>query len=678
MNSFTTITVSDKKHPLPFNFETAYNVSNIHEALSQVKKLRSNGLNLPITIRLADGVWELDKTIDIDNEICNVTIEPFNNNVVFSGGITLRNPKKATFNGVECLSFEVPENIYGNAPKFSDLYVNGQRAKFTRYPENGDLSVITMENDVDKSNDFNGNCHDIGSKWVTTDPKMLKHFYSPEDCFLTLCHLWVDEHTPIDSMDFETGKIVWKYKSHFRIKKDETFYIENVAEMFKNPGEWYFDRPNRTVYYIPRENEQVTEVFVPYLKKIVNITGEQNAPVKSVTFRDIHFCNTKGDHSCKGPRNDPEPSASDNQAASGSDGLIHIEYADNCEITNCKITNFGGYGVAGFSGVTNLRITKNYIFDGAAGGIKISGADCNSDPSDWSHNNTFSDNEIYSCGRRFFAGCGIILMHSFDNIISHNEIHDLYYSGVSCGWCWGYKQSVSHSNIIEKNHIYHLGQGLLSDMGGVYLLGPQPGTIVRNNLIHDIKSRVYGGWAIYTDEGSSQVLVENNICYDTKHDCYMQHYGAMNTIRNNIFAFSDGEMLRVSRPEEHLGLVFEGNIIYSSGSPIFDARKIHMERGTYASYRNLMFDEKQSGSVTYVGEYIPFMCTDDYPAWPNDGYKDISLEEIREMYDLEQESIIADPKFKDPANRDFTLLPDSPAYKIGFKPIDTSDIGIRK
>lgn len=211
----------------------------------------------------------------------------------------------------------------------------------------------------------------------------------------------------------------------------------------------------------------------------------------------------------------------------------------------------------------------------------------------------------------------------------------------------------------------------------VYLLGPQPGTVVRNNLIHNIKSRTYGGWALYTDEGSTDILIENNICYDTKHDCYMQHYGKMNTVRNNIFAFSEGEMMRVSRPEDHLGLIFEGNIIYSSGRPMFDARKIHIDKGTFRSFRNLFFDEKQE-SITYIGDYIQFNCTDDYPQKPTQKYENISLKKIKEDFDLEQESIIADPKFKDAQNRDFTLLADSPAFKIGFRPIDMSDVGVRK
>ena len=38
-------------------------------------------------------------------------------------------------------------------------------------------------------------------------------------------------------------------------------------------------------------------------------------------------------------------------------------------------------------------------------------------------------------------------------------------------------------------------------------------------------------------------------------------------------------------------------------------------------------------------------------------------------------SVVADPCFVDPAKNDYTLRPDSPALKLGFQPIDTSQIG---
>jgi hypothetical protein len=38
---------------------------------------------------------------------------------------------------------------------------------------------------------------------------------------------------------------------------------------------------------------------------------------------------------------------------------------------------------------------------------------------------------------------------------------------------------------------------------------------------------------------------------------------------------------------------------------------------------------------------------------------------------------VKNPRFKDAKNYDFTLRADSPAFALGFKPIDVSDVGPR-
>jgi hypothetical protein len=43
----------------------------------------------------------------------------------------------------------------------------------------------------------------------------------------------------------------------------------------------------------------------------------------------------------------------------------------------------------------------------------------------------------------------------------------------------------------------------------------------------------------------------------------------------------------------------------------------------------------------------------------------------------ELHSVVADPLFVDPAHDDYRLRPASPAFPLGFKPIDLGQVGLR-
>ena len=641
----------------------AYAFPSITEALDYVRGLRRIGVGQPIAIRLTDDMYTLDAPICIDSSITGITIEPAGDKrVTILGGIEITGFAWDTYNGAKCLSAPLPDicKAEDGGANFTDLYVNGTRASYTRYPEKGYLYPEAVENNENKLGST--------SKWFIAEEGDIRDFKNIDRVQLSFCHYWVDEHTPIESYDPETRRVTFKYRSAYNIAGGKgsssglEYYIENVAEMFANPNEWYADEGK--VYYIPRDasiTPETIRAFAPTIHKLVDVQGTPEQKVRNIRFRNIDFAVTRGEF-VHAVQKDSELIyyACGGQSVARAGGAVAFKYAANCSLEGCTLKNFGLHGVEIDLGCHNIRVDSCDFYDGGAGGVKIDGGAADAPEADHTHDNVVDNCTILHCGRRHFAACGILMMHTYNNTVSHNEIGYLYYTGVSVGWVWGYGASVSHDNLVTKNHIHHIGDGVLSDLAGVYLLGMQPGTVVSNNIIHDVKAKVYGGSALYTDEGSSFITLEDNICYNTSENIYQQHYGSMNTVRNNIFAFSDGPMTRVARTEPHPSIIFEGNIICSSGSQMYILNWPQVSQKTISLCRNLYFD-----------------YTKDEPAlYDFEGTK-LNLEEFQ-AYGFEDGSLIADPLFRDPANFDFTLAKNSPAKLIGFKPIDTSDVGAKR
>lgn len=635
-------------------------VTSIEEAVRVCCDLRRSGVLQPITVYLEKGEYELTRTLELTNAISNVAFEALSGNaedVIISGGKKIEGIEQGMLNGKECVKVFLPEVKEGTI-SFTDLYVNGERATLSRFPEEGYLKFAEAEN--------MGIYLDDISKWVRLNPADVSELSAEEikNAILTYLHYWIDEHTGVEDYDPDTGKLIMTEHSRFSIIGELTesvYYFENVGSMCKHPGEWYLDQAEGMLYYFLREGETLSnlEMRIPRLSQIANVKGTVDCPIKDITFKNITFAYTKGEHQSK--HENGLRMASDAQAVSEAKGIVNLEYAQNCAIKGCQFRNYGLHGVNVEKGCSHIEIQRNTFFDGGAGGVIVNGADINGELQDRTHSNEISYCKISHCGRRHMAACGILIKHSHNNKIVHNEIHDLYYSGISVGWVWGYKDSVTCNNYIAYNHIYDLGKKILSDMGGVYLLGAQPGTIVENNLIHDIYAREYGGWALYTDEGSAFIRLENNICYRCSHNCYHQHYGRMNVVKNNIFAFAGGELCRVTWGEQHLSTIFENNILITDGCLAYGLQsREHIDNGTVAMGNNVIWSV--TGEETDVVQYCG---------------KKLKLSEAQDL-GLEQGSIYANPGCKDVENDEFCLVKDSVAYAIGFRKIDTLKIGIKE
>jgi len=210
-------------------------------------------------------------------------------------------------------------------------------------------------------------------------------------------------------------------------------------------------------------------------------------------------------------------------------------------------------------------------------------------------------------------------------------------------------------------------------MGCVYNLGVSPGTFIWNNICYDVWSYNYGGWGYYTDEGSSFLVIQNNIVYNTKCTGIHQHYGENNLFQNNIIAYSSDRIddephcdaaVRSSQwapgtgKGDHSSFTFEKNIIFiDNGTLFFSTNSIGFNNMTFNS--NVYWSVKTGSNL----QFPPTQAPTTFSQWQSEGKDKLS--------------VLLDPLFVDPTKYNFNLQPGSPALKLGFIPIDTSQVGPR-
>ncbi|RPH93142.1 MAG: hypothetical protein EHM72_16610, partial [Calditrichaeota bacterium] len=474
------------------------------------------------------------------------------------------------------------------------------------------------------------------------------------DAEIVLLHFWSDAHCPIQSIDSQTLTVTlatpaWRPFTDDYTSAGARYFVDNVFEGMDQPGEWYLDRTQGRLYYMPMPGEALSsaEVMAPDLDQLLIFKGE---PLFRNYVRHIHLRGLTFAHNdvFLAP-GDP----GDHFAADTVPGAVKIIAGRDLSIQDCALQHLGSYAVEVRDGSRRLLFSRNRITDVGAGGFFITGGRAGSDSLLTTSNIEIVDNQLYQLGRIYYAGIGILIMHASNNVIAHNEIKDLYYTGISVGQEWGYKPSAAFNNKIEYNHIENAGQGVLSDMGGIYTLGISPGTTVRNNRVHNIYTHGYGGWGIYTDEGSSGILIEKNVVYDTKSAGFHQHYGQDNIIRNNIFAFGKIAQVMRSRNEAHKSFTFERNIVYWRNSGLLD--KHWKGDTTNFTFRNNLYYRTDQQPIQFLGASVK--------KWQRRG-QDVG-------------SRFMNPHFVNPEKGDFNLRDDSPAFDLGFEPIDMTAIGPR-
>lgn len=646
-------------------------LATLQQALNLWGTMKKAG-NMPtqVNILLKGGTYYLSQPVTIDKDNCGsshtqlIIRSEDNQQAVFNGSAKISSWKKYRDN---IWMAPVPTAKDGKW-LFNQLFVNGQPRTVARFPNQG-YYYVTGFPDGGEEVDYHTDSRRFQFKKGDVNPA----WKNIRDVRVIVYHFWSDTHLQIDNIDASTNIVTFKHPAEKRFTDDFSnegarYIVENMFEGLDSPGEWFLDRYKGVLYYIPLPGEKMetAEVVAPVSPAFLRFDGNalseivENIKLENLAFQYSNFIL-------------PEDDANDMQASMSIPACITATGTTGLTFSNCSFSNLGNFAFDLQKGCSNISITGNRMQHLAAGAFKINGGTEQDHPLQRTHNIRISDNEILHYGEKYPSAVGILLMNAEGCYIGHNHIFDGWYTGISVGWQWGYQRSISRDNIIEYNHIHQIGQGLLSDMGGIYTLGISPGTVIRNNLIHDVESNKYGGWGIYNDEGSSHILIENNIVYHTKYAAYDIHYAKELTVRNNIFALGRLEELNRGKAEPHLSVFFEGNIIY--WKTLNDPFTGNWKDQPYTFHQNPNKGAQPTFNNTFYSDYNVFFN----PLLPLDSirFNGLTWKEWQGK-GKDTHSVYADPQFVDPDHYDFRLSANSPARQMGFKDIDMSEVGPRK
>jgi hypothetical protein len=565
---------------------------------------------------------------------------------VVTGGVRVRGWREETLDGKRVWTAPDPRAEHSGQLMVHELWINNERRPQARIPGAGYLSVLAIPERtpstewLDGQKSFVARREDLPASLDTTGAEVV------------VMTRWIESRLPLCSFDPATYLLSCSRRSVIAIDSGDAYYVVNSRSGLNRPGQWWYDRTGRRIVYLPQAGERMDRIvaYVPSLTQLVRVTGDSLHDVRRLIFRGITFRHAEwyiGPDFLSDSRN--TDSGGFVQAATGVPAAVEFTFARDCAMEDCEVSHCGTYALELGRGCVRNSISRCTFSDLGAGGVKIGMKTIARDMAEATRENEVLDCEIGNGGKLFHSAVGVWVAQSPRNRFIHNEIHDFYYSGFSIGWTWGYGPADAAGTLVELNHVHHIGRlangdgPILSDMGGIYTLGNQRGSVIRRNVFHDVAARIYGGWGIYFDEGTTAIIAEDNLVYRTTHGGFHQHYGKENIVRNNIFAFGEEQQIQRTRAENHTSFAFERNIILWPGHRLF---KGPLREGDMVFDRNCYWPM----GGTFRAD------TMSWTQWQDAGF--------------DRHSIVADPAFTNPAADDYSIRAGSPVRGLGFVPVD--------
>jgi len=548
----------------------------IEKARQAVRSLTEWGNGDDVTVYLHPGTYPLSAPVifgpqDGGSDSSSVTYRAYDNGEVIISGGKLVNDWQPAADGRWITA--VPQK-----QKVRELFINGKRAQRARHPDKGYLRVA--ETAPDRMSYFSFHSGDIPE---TAQPGQTE---------LVFIHDWSISRLPVEKFDFTANRlfplskigrqhpmmVIDGYEPHPR------YFLENDPSFCTMAGEWCQRADGRLVYLpLPGEKSDQTQAVIPVLDQLLIIQGDepegrfvQNLYFKGLTFEHCRFeIPEEGYAGVQATFHQVDEGGGFEKAWRGIvPAAIQLTLAKNCGFEEVTIRHLGGAGLMFGSRTFNCTLTGSELYDISGNGVMLGesrertvGEETwwKAAPEQAAAGHVVKDCLIENCGVQFAGAVGIWIGLARRIQISHNELHSLPYTGVSIGWMWNPQPTPCMENMVENNHIHHVMQ-VLSDGGGIYTLGYQPGSVLCGNLIHDIPLNAGRAESngMFLDEGTTDILICRNAIYHTARSPLRFHKARLNTVKDNLLAIPAGlPVVRYNRTDEKDILLINNRIINS-------------------------------------------------------------------------------------------------------------------
>ena len=497
-----------------------------------VRKLLAGGYDQDVFVTVGSGTYFLDEPLQFtaadsgrgDQHVTYRGVEKEGRRTIISGGRVLsawqvRSDKKWQTQIVGAKA----------SSRLRQLFADGQRLPRGRFP-NGEKMLTILEVD------------ETLQRIVVDQP--LPTGQSPAVQGELVVHKeWGIDRTPVVSIDgaiITTGTPAgWLgHISLTRATAGRPLYLENIPEFVDVAGEWCHDFAKGEILYQPKAGEKPDDrqFVVPRLSQLLIVEGKPGKPVRNLRFINLRFEMAAWQR--------PEFGYAGIQAGHYGRSLdsrtwelpaaLAFTFAEGCELEETEVRCTGTTAIALGAGCHNNRIAWCRIDDVGGNGIVVgwrSGTGSfiskllgdASLEAGWEKpeyaptGNVVADNEISRCAQIAHGCVGIYDAFSQGTRIQHNHVHQLPYSAISIGFQWNFTAGTHRDCLVEANHVHDVMR-VLADGGGIYTLGHQPGTVIRNNLIHHVSAGLQSEGKLnngfFFDQGSQGYTVTGNCVYD--------------------------------------------------------------------------------------------------------------------------------------------------------------------